>query len=180
MRENKPISRKENIVVQEMDGEVLIYDLKKNRAFCLNKTSALVWQACDGKRTIADINNWLGKQLNSQTDEDVVWLALDQLSKENLIEDQIKLENHTGLPRREAIKRIGAASLIALPLIHSLAAPTAAQTASPGVCTATICSCSGPRQPDGSCTSTACNSAVAGCICRGTNGGGNQGTCGTA
>ena len=132
MRENKPLSRKENVVVQEVDGEVLIYDLKKNRAFCLNRTSALVWQACDGKRTIADINNWLGKQLNSQTDEDIVWLALDQLSKENLIEDQIKLENHVnGLPRREAIKRIGAASLIALPIIASLAAPTMAQITTP-------------------------------------------------
>jgi hypothetical protein len=156
MRENKPISRKENIVVQEVDGEVLIYDLKKNKAFCLNKTSSLVWQACDGKRTIADINNWLGKQLNSQTDEDVVWLALDQLSKENLIEDQIKLENHVnGLPRREAIKRIGTASLIALPIIASLTAPTAAQTATP-VCGATNRPAGCPCQSNNECASGNC------------------------
>ena len=43
-----PKARKENLVVQESNGEVLIYDLDTNKAFCLNETSALVWQACDG------------------------------------------------------------------------------------------------------------------------------------
>ena len=32
-----PISRRENLVVQEMDGEVLIYDLRVNKAFVLMK-----------------------------------------------------------------------------------------------------------------------------------------------
>jgi hypothetical protein len=126
-----PVRRNDALVVQEVDGEVLIYDLKKDKAFCLNNTSALVWRGCDGKRTITDINNWIGKHLNSQTNEEVVWLALDQLSKEDLLENQIKLENRLGeLPRREAIKRIGAASLIALPVIASLATPAAAQSTS--------------------------------------------------
>lgn len=47
-KENKPKSRRENIVVQEFDDEVLIYDLERDRAFCLNKTSAVVWRACNG------------------------------------------------------------------------------------------------------------------------------------
>lgn len=178
MRENKPISRKENIVVQEVDGEVLIYDLKENRAFCLNETSALVWQACDGKRTVAEINSWLGQQLNSQTDEDIVWLALDQLSKENLIEEEVKLESFTGLPRRDAIKKIGAASLIALPVIASLAAPTAAQTTTCVLGGACTCSENSNGRQGEICTATSstCN---AGCVCRFANNGNNAGgTCG--
>jgi hypothetical protein len=44
---DKPISRQSNVVVQEIEGEVLIYDLKVNQAYCLNQTSALVFQLCD-------------------------------------------------------------------------------------------------------------------------------------
>ncbi|CAN5223731.1 hypothetical protein BH10ACI1_BH10ACI1_06220 [soil metagenome] len=121
-----PLSRKNDIVVQEHDDEVLIYDLNENKAFCLNKTSAIVWQACDGKRTIAEINDFVGQQLNSKTDEYVIWLALDQLSKENLIENDVKLtDKFVGLSRREVIKKVGLASVIALPLVSSLVAPMA-------------------------------------------------------
>lgn len=36
---NHPISRKANIVLQEFENEILIYDLSINKAFCLNRTS---------------------------------------------------------------------------------------------------------------------------------------------
>jgi hypothetical protein len=167
-----PKSRKENLVVQELDGEFLIYDLNKNKALCLNKTSALVWQACDGKRTIADISDAVGRQLNSQVNEDIVWLALDQLSKEDLVEKQTETsDNFNGLSRREVIRKVGLASLIALPVITSLVTPVAAAASS---CNNAGCSCTGPRQANGSCTSTDC---TVGCTCRGTNGGGQQGNC---
>ncbi|HEY8562648.1 MAG TPA: PqqD family protein [Pyrinomonadaceae bacterium] len=124
-----PKGRKENLVVQELEGEVLIYDLEKNKAFCLNETSALVWQSCDGSRTIADITDAVGKQLSSQINEDLVWLALDQLSRENLIENKTEVKNKfAGLSRREAVRKVGLASLVALPVIASLTAPVAAQT----------------------------------------------------
>ena len=122
----RPKSRRDEIVEQEVDGEILIYDLRADKALCLNKTSALIWQACDGKRTVAEINDLLGKQLNVQTDEDIVWLALDQLSKERLIDPAVDLENKfEGLSRRQVIKKIGVGSMIALPVVSSLVAPTA-------------------------------------------------------
>lgn len=176
---NKPLSRKSNLVVQEVNGEVLIYDLNNGKAFCLNSTSALVWQACNGERSIAEINDFVSRQLNSPVNDDLIWLALDQLKEENLIENKTELNSKfEGLSRREVIRKVGLTSLAAIPVLMSITAPVAAQTAS--ACIANNCSCSGPRSPDGSCTSTSCNSAIAVCICRGTNGGGNQGTCGTA
>jgi hypothetical protein len=36
-----PKSRQNDLVVQELEGEVLIYDLSINKAYCLNPTSAL-------------------------------------------------------------------------------------------------------------------------------------------
>jgi hypothetical protein len=54
---NKPQGRQDNLVVQELNGEVLIYDLKVNKAFCLNDTSAQVWQACDGQNRLPKLAN---------------------------------------------------------------------------------------------------------------------------
>ncbi len=121
-----PKARKENLVVQELDGEVLIYDLNTNKAFCLNEASALVWQACDGNKDVSEIRKSLGRQLNSPVNDDFVWLALDQLKKENLIENKDEIvADFNGMSRREVIRKVGFASVVALPLISSLVAPPA-------------------------------------------------------
>ena len=128
---NKPKTRNENIVVQEMDNEILIYDLKTDKAFCLNETSALIYQLCDGKRNIPEINRQLNKHLNESVSEELIWLALDNFKKENLLEENEKFEiDFNGLNRRQIIKKIGLASLIALPMVSSVVAPSAANAAS--------------------------------------------------
>ena len=42
----RPKSRTDNLVVQEMNDEVLVYDLDSNKAVCLNETAAIVWKSC--------------------------------------------------------------------------------------------------------------------------------------
>jgi hypothetical protein len=91
---NKPISRKANIVVQDLETEVLIYDLTINKAFCLNQTAGLVYQLCDGRRTVAEISDLMSKELKTLVSEDFVWLALDGLKKDNLLENADELANH--------------------------------------------------------------------------------------
>jgi hypothetical protein len=128
-----PASRKEDIVVQKLEDEVLIYDLKENRAFCLNETSALVWQMCDGNKSVTEISQAISQKLKSPATEDFVWLAIDQLKKENLIANSEEIvPDFNGLSRREVIKKVGLGTMIALPLISSLVAPTASQAASAG------------------------------------------------
>ena len=80
----KPLSRKDEIVVQELNGEVLIYDLRTNKALCLNETSSLVWEACDGNTSVSEISRSISRKLNAPANDDLVWLALDQLKKEKL------------------------------------------------------------------------------------------------
>jgi hypothetical protein len=178
----RPQSKKQNLVEQELDGELLIYDLERDRALCLNQTSALVWQACDGKRTITEINDLLGKQLDTQTDEDIVWFALDQLSKEKLIEPPVGLHSKFGgMSRRQVIKKIGVGSMIALPVVAGLVAPTAihAQTLlAPGAFSgnATHTSGCGNAGQQGN-RDAACDSAT-GSLCASTNARQQQtGTC---
>ncbi len=172
-----PKSRKDNLVVQEIDGEVLIYDLNKNKAFCLNQTSALVWQACDGSRTVADIGETVGKQLKSQVSEDLVWLALDQLSKENLVEKQtVSNDKFKGLSRREVIKKVGLGTMIALPIVTSLVAPLAVHANSACVSGGT-CVCGTDVGAGNICTTTATACADTNCRCRQNNNGNAMGTC---
>ena len=171
-----PKSRKENLVIQELDGEVLIYDLEKNKAFCLNETSALVWQSCDGSRTIAEISDAVGKQLHSQINEDVVWLALDQLSKESLVEKQPELNSKfKGLSRREVIRKVGLGTMIALPIVTSLVAPLAVHANSACIAGG-ACTCSTDVGAGNICpTSAPC--ADVNCRCQQSNNGNTMGTC---
>lgn len=137
---NKPLGRTRDLVVQELDGEVLIYDLRDHRAFCLNETSSLVWKACDGSRSVTEIGSKVGN-------EDLVWLALDQLRQERLLDEGVELdERFAGMSRREMIRKIGLGSAIALPIVSSIVAPTAASAqsciANNGNCAASAQCCS--------------------------------------
>ena len=151
-----PEARKEGLVVQELSGEVLVYDRERNRAHCLNSTAARVWEYCDGKTSVAQIARAIEVEINAPVDEDVIWLGVEQLSKVHLLHEDAKLPEHkSGLSRREVMKRIGLAAAVALPVVTSIMAPTAAQAAncvtSGGACTAPAQCCSG-LCPAGTCT----------------------------
>ena len=110
LSQSYPLSRKENIVEQDLSNEVLIYDLKVNKALCLNESSALVWQLCDGQKSTAEISRIMSEKLKYPVTEDFVWLALDQLKRENLLANGESIEsNFAGHSRREVIKKIGLA-----------------------------------------------------------------------
>lgn len=133
----KPIARKDDLVIQEMGGEILVYDLRNDKAICLNQTSALVWQNCDGKKDALEISKSIEKQLGTSVNENLVYFAIDQLSKERLLEKEV-VTDISGLSRREVIKKIGFASMVALPVVSMLSFPKSAnaQTA----CPTSICS----------------------------------------
>jgi hypothetical protein len=119
-----PLARKDGLVIQEMADEVLVYDTNSNKAHCLNQTAAFVWKSCDGKANVKDISTLMEKEFGAPVHEDLVWLALDQLSKDNLL--STNPTPVTGVSRREVMRRIGVASMVALPVVASLVAPTSA------------------------------------------------------
>jgi hypothetical protein len=126
-----PQAKTENLVVQELPGELLVYDLKKNKAYDLNQTSALVWQYCDGTKSINEIAKILEKQLNQKVPDELIWLTLEKLKKEGLVDfEKEHFSEFTNVGRRELLKRASLVSLVALPIIVSLVAPVAAQTSS--------------------------------------------------
>ena len=125
-----PRARKEGLLVQELADELLVYDRTRHKAHCLNQTAALVWQRCDGKTSVTEMARLLGKETHTRVDEAVVWLAFDQLSKAHLLQgDAREWTGHSGISRREVMRRIGAAAAVALPVVSSIAAPEAVQAA---------------------------------------------------
>jgi hypothetical protein len=139
MNTQNPIARNNGLVVQEAAGETLIYDVNSNKAHCLNATAAFVWKVCDGNNSVADINNLMEKEFGTPVHEDLIWLAIDQLGKDNLLENIVE-SKVSGLSRRDVIKRIGLASVVALPVVASLVAPTSALAVS---CSGTVADCAG-------------------------------------
>jgi coenzyme PQQ synthesis protein D (PqqD) len=47
--ETAPLARSDGLIVQELDGELLVYDLERHRAHRLSETAAFVWRRCEGE-----------------------------------------------------------------------------------------------------------------------------------
>ncbi|MEO6223755.1 MAG: PqqD family protein [Vicinamibacterales bacterium] len=132
----KPLARTEGLVVHEMPGELLVYDVNSDKAHCLNATSASVWKACDGENTVADLSALFHADAGSAHAEGVVLLALDQFQQNNLLQNPVNLG--PSYSRRDLIRTIGLTSLMVLPGVATLAMPKAPQAScqclNPGAC----------------------------------------------
>ncbi len=155
-----PIAKTDNLVVQNLNNEILIYNLVENTAFCLNHTSATVYQACDGKTSFNEL------KANPRFPEDLIYLTLSELARNGFIEIPSNYFSPlNGISRREAVKKVGLATMIALPVITHVVVPSAANAASGCLPLSTICTfdeglqagcCDGLRC-DGSSTCVSCN-----------------------
>jgi len=126
-----PRKREQRLVIDELPDEILVYDLDRHRVHCLNQTAALVWQQCDGKSTAAQIAQRLAKKLQAPCNEDLVWLALRQLERLHLLEQSILLPAQlAGITRREMVRTIGIAAVVAVPMVTSIVSPRPAEAAS--------------------------------------------------
>ena len=141
-----PQARKSQLVVQSLPDELLIYDLDSHQAYCLNRTAALVWQSCDGKRTMEEMAQVLEKEIGYPVNKKLIWFALEQLERSRLLEEREELPVfRERITRRELTRKLGSA-VASIPLILSIAAPTAAQAATcqplGNVCTTNAQCCS--------------------------------------
>jgi hypothetical protein len=124
--EMKPRSlKRDQLVVEELGTELMIYDQKRNQAFCLNHKAAFVWQNCDGKTTIAEIAVKLASASDEPADEKVVQFALQSLSQDGLLEPStFLLMVPAGITRRDLMQKIGVRAAISLPLVTALLVAT--------------------------------------------------------
>ena len=133
-----PKAKNERLIVREIDGETLVYDLGRHAASCLNEFAARVWRECDGETSVAAIAAALGEDVGA------VWLALHQLTKAQLLTEAIAFppDMSAAKSRREVGGRLG---LGAAALVTSIVAPMPAQAAS---CGGFLARCTGPLPPN--------------------------------
>jgi transposase len=168
-----PSARRTGIIRKEVDGELLVYDLTRDKAHCLNESAAAIWKRCDGRTSIKAITASLSKEVGTTVDERVVWLALADLRRTHLLEEPRTAEQNEdsntsqgkrqkngqwpqvmlGMSRREAVKRIGLGAAIALPVVISITSPTPAQA---GSCLASGAGCVDSMD----CCSKTCSGSV--------------------
>lgn len=123
-----PRARKNDLVVESLQDEILIYDLARDQASCLNPTAALVWKYADGKTSVSEIAKKMARELNSPVDARVVWYALEQLDKKHLLDNSIQAPlQYRQMTRRDFLVKAGVVgAAVAIPVVIALAAPTPA------------------------------------------------------
>ena len=152
---SKPLARSEGLIIKELPDEVLVYDLDRDHAHCLNKTAAYIWKSCDGKTSPGKIASALADKFDCPNDERIVWLGLDQLGRSHLMRFKAEPPRPlAGMNRRAVIRALGLAAVAAVPVVTSIVAPTPAQAgtaAPPGT------PCTDPVQcSSGNCVSGSC------------------------
>jgi hypothetical protein len=125
----KPVARRTGLVVRELPGELVVYDLDRHQAHCLNRTAASVFRGADGTRSLDDLGALLGDGFDRAEREAAVRMALDQLASAELLDPHAQIEPAGGLSRRSALRRAGLGAALLLPAIASVVAPTPAEAA---------------------------------------------------
>ena len=147
-----PRAREHGLVTRDLPDEVLVYDLDRNQAHCLNHSAALVWRHSDGRSSPLEIAHKLTAELDAAFSEDLVLLALSQLEKIHLLEQpEAAPALFAGLSRRQMVRALGLAAAVAVPVVTSIMAPTPAQAGTckhaNSTCSSNADCCSGVCQP---------------------------------
>lgn len=183
-----PQARESGLVLQELEDELLVYDLDRHKAHCLTGAASLVWRHCDGKTSVPELATLLQKEFQAPVDEEVVWVALRRLGKAHLLSERVAPPTDTSfrLSRRDLMRKL---SLVGGVAVVSIIAPQASQAAtcltrvscqnqcidmtnpSPTPCQ-TDCNCVGHGGPQsGGCTGMSMGGSGSICI-QSKNGGG--------
>jgi hypothetical protein len=125
-----PRAREAGLIVRHLEAETLVYDVDTDKAHCLNRTAARIWKHCDGTSSVTQICELLSQTMATTIDEKVVWYALEQFNKDGLLEEKIEPPaafKIAGMSRRQMVRTLGLAAMVAIPVVTSIVAPTAVQ-----------------------------------------------------
>ena len=132
MESGAPRARTNRLVTRDLGDELLVYDLERHKAYCLNQVAREVFRHCDGETTIPEMARRIGNALDMPVDEQAVRLGLLRLGKARLLDGPPDLTRATS--RRELLRALGRAAVVVVPLVTAITVPTSAQAQATGVC----------------------------------------------
>jgi hypothetical protein len=154
--QSKPEARTDDLLIEELDDGVVVYDRRDDSAHWLDSAAATVWRMSNAELTVPELAVRCG------LDEPQVTDVLERL-------DGLDLMVQPGVSRRAALRRIarvGGTAVVLAPVISSIAVPVALANTSQCAkvsCTTTQkdCAAAAKAQTDGDAI---CQAAIgAGC-----------------
>jgi hypothetical protein len=118
---------KEQISVQTVAAETLVYDERRHMAFCLNLSCSAIWRLATGEHTIGEISQAASIELGTEISEEFAMFAVEEMRRDGLIEPSGAVVAAEPVSRRILLQRLGAGGVMLLPAVAAIIAPTAAQ-----------------------------------------------------
>ena len=118
----RPLARRDELLLQNIGDQLVVYDQKRRRLHVLNRSAALVWRHCDGHRDVAQLAETIGRELGTPGDNEVILLALQQLDEAQLLKRrQSSTPQADSVSRREMMSRAlgGLAAGVLMPMVTS-------------------------------------------------------------
>jgi hypothetical protein len=110
-------SRRADLLSEDLGEELVVYDLVRQQAHCLNRMARLVFRWCDGETDIAELASRATAELGVVVQGSDIEHVVGRLSQANLL-------SGVAVSRRE-LGRVARAGLTGL--VVSIAVPTVAQ-----------------------------------------------------
>ena len=66
---NLPQAKKTNLLTTELEDEVVVYDPDSKQAHSLNRTAVAVWNHCDGKTSLGDLQRRVSAEVGAPISE---------------------------------------------------------------------------------------------------------------
>ncbi len=79
-------ARSEALIIKDLGDDLVVYDERADCAHELNGAAAAVWRRCDGQTDLDEIASQLPAELGLPADEEIVTLAITELSRAGLLE----------------------------------------------------------------------------------------------
>lgn len=125
-----PRARRADLKVQAVDDELLLFDTVNETAHALNGPAAFVWSQADGTRTIEQLASAMTRRFGTPADPQVVWYALGQLQRRELLEaPEVLPVQMRGMTRRQFLTRAAAGATL-LAVVTSILTPSPAHAQS--------------------------------------------------
>ena len=150
----------ENILTTKVGDELVVFNTATNAASCLDKFTASVWLACDGKNSVPTLLDTLNHAGFSDAGDVAIWMVINQLKQAGLLEEEIDIpaRKQLHMSRREMLRKLGAGTASALPIVSTI-------NIQPAVAQSSACQPRfGPCGSDSDCCSGNCNTIQGLCV----------------
>jgi hypothetical protein len=123
VEESVTAKRVEGLLIQQIEGEVLVFEPTASEAHALNEAAAIVFDLCDGATSRAAMAAEVSRRTGLPADEGVVALALGELAEAGLV--ALDEAEPPGESRRTLLRRLSLPLAVAalLPIVETVLLP---------------------------------------------------------